>query len=114
MLGTCNPSKNWVYKKFYTPAKNGDLPDFRRFIQALPTDNPHLHPSYIQSLLELDEASKRRLHDGDWEYDDDEATLISYDAIQNYWNGQQVKPEGKRYLTIDVARKGKDKTVFRV
>lgn len=114
MLGSCNPSKNWVYKKFYIPNKNGALPVSKKFIQALPKDNPHLPASYIETLLELDEASKRRLHDGDWEYDDDKSTLIPYKAILNYWNGQHVQPEGEKYLTIDVARKGKDSTVFRV
>ena len=114
ILGSCNPSKNWVYKMFYNPDKHKNLPPYRKFIQALPTDNPHLHPSYLQSLLELDEASKRRLYNGDWEYDDDKSTMIRYDSIMDYWNGSHVKEEGYKYLTIDVARKGKDKTVMRV
>ena len=115
LLGSCNPSKNWVYKKFYIAQKNNALPDYRKFIKALPKDNEHLPPSYIQSLLELDEASRRRLHDGDWEYDDDKSTLISYGAIMDYWNGSHIKEdEDELYLTIDVARKGKDKTIFRV
>ncbi len=114
IFGTCNPAKNWVYKKFYIADKNKSLPSYRRFIQALPTDNPHLPESYLQSLRELDEASKQRLYYGNWEYDDDKATIISFNAIMDYWNGKHVKPEGNKYLTIDVARKGKDKTVFRV
>ena len=114
LLGTCNPAKNWVYKKFYKPHKSNNLPEYRKFIQALPSDNPHLPDSYIQSLSELDDVSRKRLKDGDWEYDDDKATLIPYNAIMDYWNGQHLKPEGDKYLTIDVARKGKDKTVFRV
>lgn len=114
IFGTCNPAKNWVYKKFYIADRNDSLPSYRRFIQALPTDNPHLPESYLQSLRELDEASKQRLYYGNWEYDDDKATIISFNAILDYWNGKHVKPEGNKYLTIDVARKGKDKTVFRV
>ena len=114
ILGTCNPAKNWVYKKFYKPNQNKALPTYRRFISALPTDNPHLPESYLESLRELDEVSKQRLYYGNWEYDDDKATLISYNAIMDYWNGQHIQPEGNKYLTIDVARKGKDKTVFRV
>ena len=114
MFGTCNPAKNWVYKKFYIADKNESLPSYRRFIQALPTDNPHLPESYLQSLRELDEASKQRLYYGNWEFDDDKATIISFNAIMDYWNGKHVERNGKMYLTIDVARKGKDKTVFRV
>jgi hypothetical protein len=114
LLGSCNPAKNWTYKKFYKPDKANDLPKQRKFIQALPTDNPHLPQSYLDSLLELDKASKQRLYFGNWEYDNDPATIISYDSILAYWNGNHVTPEGDHYLSIDVARKGKDKTVFRV
>ena len=54
ILGSCNPAKNWVYKEFYIKHKKGELKDSRKFIQALPTDNPHLPQSYLDSLLSLD------------------------------------------------------------
>lgn len=114
MLGTLNPAKNWTYKEFYQPSKNGTLKDYRKFIQALPQDNPHLHPSYLKSLLQLDNNAKQRLYYGNWEYDDDPSTLIDMDAIIDYFNPNHLPLEGKHYLTIDVARKGKDTTVFRV
>lgn len=114
ILGSCNPAKNWTYKEFYKPAKEVSLDIYRKFIQSLPTDNPHLHPSYLQSLLRLDKNSKQRLYYGNWEYDDDPATLIEQDAIVDYFNSKHLNPEGLKYMTIDVARKGKDKTVFRV
>lgn len=114
MLGSCNPAKNWAYKEFYKPSREGSLPQWRQFVQSLPTDNPHLHPGYLQSLLRLDKNSRERLYYGNWEYDDDPATLISHDAIMDYFNPVHLQPDGQKYLTIDVARKGKDKTVFRV
>lgn len=114
LLGTCNPAKNWTYKQFYIPTKNGTLKDDRAFIKALPTDNPHLPESYLKSLLELDKNSRNRLYFGNWEYDDDPSALMSYDSILAYWNGNHVAHERETFLTIDVARKGKDKTVFRV
>jgi phage terminase large subunit len=114
LAGTCNPAKNWTYKNFYKPSKDGTLPKYRKFIQALPTDNPHLPQSYLDTLLSLDDNSKQRLYYGNWEYDDDPSTLISFDAISDYWDSVHVKAEGSKYMTIDVARKGKDKTVFRV
>lgn len=114
LLGTCNPSKNWVYKYFYKPYKTNELKRKRKFIQALPTDNHHLPETYLESLRELDKNSKERLYYGNWEYDDDPATLINQDSIIDYWNGKHVQKGDEAYLTIDVARKGKDKTVFRV
>jgi phage terminase large subunit len=114
MLGTLNPAKNWTYKEFYQPSKNGTLKDYRKFIQALPQDNPHLHPSYLKSLLQLDNNAKQRLYYGNWEYDDDPSTLIDMDAIIDYFNPVHINDNGKHYITIDVARKGKDTTVYRV
>lgn len=114
MLGTLNPAKNWTYKEFYQPSKNGTLKDYRKFIQALPQDNPHLHPSYLKSLLQLDNNAKQRLYYGNWEYDDDPSTLIDMDAIIDYFNPVHINYDGKHYITIDVARKGKDTTVYRV
>ncbi|TRW22567.1 hypothetical protein FMM05_16945 [Flavobacterium zepuense] len=114
MLGSCNPSKNWAYKEFYKPHRDGSLPPYRRFIQSLPTDNPYLHPSYLQSLLRLDKNSRERLYFGNWEYDDDPATLIDNDSIADYFKPHHLSPTGLKYMTIDVARKGRDKTVFRI
>ena len=114
LLGTCNPAKNWVYKEFYSPDKNGTLKNYRKFIQALPKDNPYLPDSYIQSLLQLDKNSRERLYYGNWEYDDDPSALISQDAIVNYFNPVHLTKGAEKYITIDVARQGKDKTVFRI
>ena len=114
VLGSCNPSKNWTYKEFYKMDRDNNLPNTKKFIQALPTDNPHLPKSYLESLLALDKNSKQRLYYGNWEYDDDPSTLIDIDSISDYWNPNHLKGVGNMYMTIDVARKGKDKTVFRV
>ena len=114
LLGTCNPAKNWTYKEFYNPNKNNTLPNNRKFIQALPTDNPNLPQSYLDSLLSLDKVSKERLYFGNWEYDDDPSALIDIDSIVDYFNPNHIERTGKMYMTIDVARKGKDTTVFRV
>lgn len=114
VLGSCNPAKNWTYKEFYSKDKRNELVSHRKFIQSLPTDNPHLPKSYLESLLSLDKNSKERLYYGNWEYDDDPATLIDMDAITDYFNPIHVEKGTDKYMTIDVARKGKDKTVIRV
>lgn len=111
MLGTCNPAKNWTYSNFYKPSKDGVLPNYRKFIQALPTDNPYLHPTYLQSLLRMDKNSKERLYYGNWEYDDDPSALMSIDSINNIFTNTFAKG-GKKYISADVARFGSDKTVI--
>lgn len=111
ILGSCNPTKKWVYKEFYKPWREKDLRKDRAFVQALPTDNPHLPKSYLQSLLGLDEVSKQRLYYGNWEYDDDPAKLIEYDAIIDLWSNEHVQ-SGPYSISADIARFGSDKGVI--
>lgn len=111
MLGTCNPAKNWVYGTFYKPSRDGNLPEYRKFIKALPKDNEHLHPTYLQSLLRLDNNSKERLYYGNWEYDDDPAALISFEKIGNIFTNSFV-PAGEKYISADIARYGSDTTTI--
>lgn len=110
LLGTCNPSKNWVYSEYYKPSIQGTLKDNRKFIQALVTDNPFISPHYIRNLKNIkNKATKERLLKGNWNYDDDPSALISYDDIVDIFTNQGKK--GDTYITVDVARKGKDNTV---
>lgn len=111
ILGSCNPTKKWVYKEFYKPYKEKSIRKDRAFIQALPTDNPHLPKSYLQSLLSLDETSKQRLYYGNWEFDDDPAKLINYESILDLWRNEYVE-DGQKYITADIARFGSDKGVI--
>lgn len=113
LLGSCNPAKNWVYSSFYNPSRRKELPIYRRFIQALPEDNPHLPPSYLKALLELDENSKQRLYYGNWEYDDDPAALIDFRKLNDIFTNTFVEG-GERFITADIARFGRDKTVIGV
>lgn len=113
LLGTCNPSKGWAYKEFYKPSRDKVLKPDRAFIQSLPTDNPHLPKSYLESLLSLDEFSKQRLYYGNWEYDDDPAVLMDYESIVNMFSNTFVQ-RGQKYITADIARMGSDKTVLMV
>jgi len=113
ILGTCNPWKGWGYNEFYKPKRDGYLKKTRAFIQALPTDNPHLPKSYLDSLLQLDENSRQRLYYGNWEYDDDPAWLIdSYDAVADIFTNEGTGT-GK-YITVDAARFGSDKAIILV
>lgn len=108
---TGNPSKNWPYNEFYKPSTEGTLRADRQFIRALPGDNPHLPSSYLDSLMGLDKNSRQRLLFGDWNYDDDPATLIGYDQIVDCFSNSFLDG-GSKFLTCDVARFGSDRTVI--
>lgn len=112
MLMTCNPAKNWTYSEFYNPSLSNSLRKDRKFIQALPTDNPHLPSSYIRTLESLDEASKKRLLYGDWEFDDNPYSMFEYSNILNLFTNEFIKPTQTRYLTCDIAYTGSDKFVL--
>ena len=111
ILLTCNPAKNWVYTDFYKPSKEGKLPEHKKFIQALATDNPNISPHYIANLKTLDVNSQERLLRGNWEYDTDKDKLMEYNSIVDLFSNEFVD-KGTKYLTCDVARFGKDNTVI--
>jgi PBSX family phage terminase large subunit len=113
ILGTCNPAKGYVYNNFYKPHKEGKLEDDKAFIQALATDNHFISPHYIESLKTLDKKSKERLLYGNWEYDDNDNALIEYDKIVDLFTNEHI-PSGKGYISADIARFGKDKTIIMV
>lgn len=111
LLMTCNPAKNFVYHDYYKPAKAGNLPKHRKFVQSLVTDNPHISKHYINNLQGLDQVSKERLLFGNWEYDDDPTKLINFDSILDLWSNTFVNG-GDYYVTADIARLGSDKAVI--
>lgn len=111
LLGTCNPSKGFLYGKFYQPFKEGKMPAGRVFIQSLLCDNPNVSEHYRANLLTLDQVTKERLLYGNWEFDDDLATLIPYDKIKDIFTNTHITGTEK-YITCDVARFGKDRTII--
>jgi hypothetical protein len=110
ILLTCNPSKGWIYNQFYLPYKNQNLPEHRAFVQALPGDNIHLPDSYVTSLTRLPEADRKRLLEGDWEFDNSSDRLYMYDELMRCFREPMNVGEG--YITADIARLGKDRTVL--
>jgi len=58
-----------------------------------------------------DKVTKERLMFGNWEYDDSKDALIQYEAILDLFTNSPLYEED-RYLTVDVARHGRDKIVL--
>ncbi|MDV3461805.1 terminase [Elizabethkingia anophelis] len=115
LLITSNPSKNFLYKDFYLPNKNGTLEEWKCMIQALPYDNKMLTKGYLENLERtLTGNAKKRLLGGDWEYDDDPTALCDYEKILEIFKNDHLQKYNKRYITADIARYGSDKAVIGV
>lgn len=113
LLQTCNPSKNYLYKEYYRPHKLGELEPFKKFIQALPTDNKKLDKGYLENLNRvLSKNAKERLLKGNWEFDDDPNALVDYENILALFTN--IPKRGEKYITADIARLGSDKAVIMV
>ena len=113
MLFTCNPKKNWLYYDVYKPWKEKTLNKIYCFIQSLYGDNPHTQKEYGENLRNIkDKSTRERLMFGNWEYDNDPAKIFEYDKILDIFTNSPLEEKGHRYLSVDVARSGEDKTVF--
>jgi len=109
-LLTCNPHKGWLYREFFDAQRNGSIRKDRRFIQALPTDNPHISPVYIESLQMLPDIDRKRLLEGDWDYDETKDRLYEYDDLLRCFRPSTNL--GDKFITADIARMGDDRTVI--
>lgn len=113
LLVATNPTKNFIYSEFYKASKDGSIKSHRKFVTALVQDNPHISKYYIENLHKLDRVSQERLLYGNWEYDDDPTKLFDYEKILDMFTNDYIEiPREQRYLTIDVARFGSDRTVI--
>lgn len=112
LLLTANPKKGWLKRDFVDPFQKGLLPKTREYIQAFATDNTYLPEGYTESLQNLkDKVARQRLWQGNWDYDDDKDSLITYDALSDTFSNTIVG-DGEKYLMVDVARQGRDSTIF--
>ena len=109
-LITANPKKGWMKREFVEPCRIGQLPDNKKYIQAFATDNLYLPEDYVKTLREeKDTVRRQRLYEGSWDYDEDQDSLVSYDALSDCFSNTIVK-DNQKFLIEDVARMGKDST----
>lgn len=113
ILETFNPDKGHVYRRYYKPDRDNEMPKYRVFIKALAVDNPWIPQSYIEQLKKADPITRERLLYGNFEYDDDPSKLFEVDAIMDLFTTKPKEREGN-YISCDVARFGADKTVIGV
>lgn len=125
---TQNPSQNFTRDEFYEPYKKrgagpyqvwpigevetspGKLETaYRAFIRSLPTDNPFVSRNYIEVLRNLPPQERKRLFEGNWDYMDDDDVLFPSLLIDRSLISD--KSTGVKFIGVDVADKGKDKTI---
>lgn len=128
---TQNPSQNFTRQEFYEPYKQlgmgshriwpiGEVETnpgiikvaYRAFVKSLPTDNPFLPRNYIENLKRLPPQERKRLYEGNWDYmDDDDVLFPSLLLDRSIISDKNNQEPMRKYIGVDVADKGKDKTI---
>jgi len=114
ILMTCNPAQNWLKREFYTPFIQETLEPNKVFIPSLPLDNPHLPETYIQMLQELPPIQRKRLLEGDWNYTEESNSIFDFDHISSSVYRISPNEQDKKWMTVDVARFGDDRSVVMI
>lgn len=113
-LETFNPNKGHVHRDYYKPWKEKRLPEYRKFIRALPGDNPYLPDAYIKGLERSDKVTRERLLKGNFDFDDDPQKIMFYEAITDLPFNTLEENKDVKILIADIARFGGDKIVLSV
>jgi len=112
LLITANPKKGWMKREFVDPFTENELDPRKKFVKALVTDNPYMSEDYVRTLSEeKNEVRKQRLFYGDWNYAEDKDSMLNNDALNDAFTNTIIK-DNQKYLTVDVARMGRDSTII--
>lgn len=113
MLETFNPDKGHVYSRYYIPYRDKIEGVSRKFIPALPSDNPHpAVQEWISDVIAEGDSSRiQRLVYGNFDYDDNPDNLVEYSAICDIFANDKVEKKGIKYISADLAMMGRDRFV---
>lgn len=112
VLITCNPKKNWMKDQFIDPFVAGRLDKKKKVVLFNVYDNKHRQKDYEKKLEALTGVERERLLLGNWNYEDDQTALMLGEKIDGLYLNTHVQKTGIKYITADIARFGKDKTVI--
>lgn len=92
-----NPDPGWIRDIFI----DQDLPD-HAFIPALPNDNPHLPPGYIEQLLQdLPPELAERLVKGNWDVWEGDNYIFPYSWVKAAMD-RELKPDDPKEAGVDI------------
>lgn len=127
-VSTCNPSQNYAKVQYYKPYKNlgggeyqkweygnveinGEMKvAYRAYVPSLATNNPFLPQNYIEVLRKLPDAERKRLLEGNWDFEDNDAMIFKSTTIDR--GLVDVVVSGEKYIGADIADTGSDQTIF--
>lgn len=127
-ISTCNPSQNFLKADYYKPykklgagghrlwqygrvqIKGKMMPAYRGFIKSLAVDNPFISQNYIEVLKKLPDAERKRLLEGNWDFEDSDRMLFKPVVIDR--SLVTTLPSGKRAIGVDISDAGSDMTII--
>ena len=119
-LCACNPLgeawvKNTFVKRMFTPDEKEQYEFI--YVNALPTDNPHLPEEYFKSLESLPEAQRRAYLEGNWDAFDESMDekgylrLITDKELQASFSPVEAEHTGFKILGVDPAAGGDNSSI---
>lgn len=105
-LSASNPANNWLKSMFVSDGNNRPviLPDYRKFVPALVTDNPDKKfvASYVKKLERLPLYDRKRLLEGDWSVRENDAPFFhQFSRVQHVQAGVSIDEWQPLWLSFD-------------
>lgn len=132
LLLSANPSTNFLRKEYYDPyealgggrfqkwqdgytfVKGEKVPAYKGFLRFGVSDNPFLSQAYIERLKALPIKERRRLLEGDWDYNDDSGSLFTGECFKKSLIYELPGPKEEEYIVPGRLRNGKPITEKRI
>ena len=110
-----NPSSSHTKRRYWTPFKTNTEKETRKFVRALPSDNPGKEAKDWIDQKEADfqdgtmsKSEYQKQIKGNFDYDDSPDRLCDYDNIIAMFSNNHIAEVNEHYLTADIARLGSD------
>lgn len=109
-LETFNPNKGHVYRRYWMPYRDGLETETRKFVPALPSDNPDPKiQDWVKGIIAGgDLVQIERLVKGNFDYDDCDTQMMTTQTISKFLAGESKTGEGETYISADIALMGAD------
>lgn len=102
IIGTCNPSRNYVKKLIFDPWENGTLKAKWFYLPANIFDNPHLTKQYIESLKNLPYYQYKVFVEGNWNINiKTGGEFLSGFELDTHLFDLKINPEKPIHISLD-------------